>query len=111
VSVLICAVEPDQGFVSMMNYRTQEATSVGIPAPGSGITSVGERAIWAVEVPEQSGVTGQLPDFRPLVFDSATAGTRSHGFDLLPTGTKTNISGIGNVALTETSSWREISPS
>jgi hypothetical protein len=102
VSVLVCTAEPDQGFVSMMNYRTQEATSVGIPAPGSDITSVGARAIWAVEVPEQSGVTGQLPDFSPLVFDSATAGTRSHGFDLLPMGMKTNIGGIGDLALTET---------
>lgn len=96
VSFLVCAPEPGQGFVSMMNYRTQQATSVGVPAPRSDITSVGSRAIWAVE-----GISADLPDFSPMVFSDVTAGTQSHAFNLLPDGTTTSITGSGGNPLAQ----------
>jgi Peptidase A4 family len=97
VSVLVCAPQPGQGFVSMLNHRTQQATSVGIPHPGSDITSVGARAEWIVE-----GISADLPDFSSVVFIDAIAGTQHHSFNLYPAGTITNITGSGGNALTQT---------
>jgi Peptidase A4 family len=95
VSFLVCAPEANQGFVSMMNYRTQFATSVGVPAPGSDITSVGQRAEWIVE-----GISADLPDFGDVVFTNITAGTQSQSFNLSPAGQITNITGNGGADLT-----------
>jgi hypothetical protein len=94
VSFLVCSRQPNQGFVSMMNYRTQQATSVGIPAR-PGITSVGARAEWIVE-----GISIDLPFFTPAVFTNITAGTQNHSFNLSPDGSITNIKGSGGNALT-----------
>lgn len=95
VSFLVCSPQPDQGFVSMMNYRTQQATSVGIPAR-SGISSVGARAEWIVE-----GISADLPDFAPAVFSNIIAGTQHHSFNLSPDGSVTEITGNGGKALTQ----------
>lgn len=95
VSFLVCAPQPNQGFVSMMNYRTQQATSVGLPAR-PGITSAGDRAEWIVE-----GISADLPDFSPMVFTNISAGTQHHSFNLSPDGSITNISGNGGAALTQ----------
>ncbi|MDN7178750.1 A4/G1 family peptidase [Caballeronia sp. SEWSISQ10-4 2] len=95
VSFLVCSPQPDQGFVSMMNYRTQQATSVGIPAR-PGVTSVGGRAEWIVE-----GISADLPDFSPAVFTNISAGTQHHSFSLSPGGSITNIAGSGGSSLTQ----------
>jgi len=95
VSFLVCSAQPNQGFVSMMNYRTQQATSVGITAR-PGITSVGARAEWIVE-----GISADLPDFAPAVFTNITAGTQHHSFSLSPDGSITNITGSNGDSLTQ----------
>jgi Peptidase A4 family len=98
VSCLVCAPlqGQTQGSASFLNYRTQQATTVGIPAPGSDITSVGTRAIWAVE-----GISADLPDFSPQVFSSISAGTQSHAFNLSPDGVLSNITGNNNATLAQ----------
>lgn len=97
VSVLVCAPQPGQGFVSMLNHRTQQATSIGVPRPGGDITSVGARAEWIVE-----GISADLPDFSAVAFIDAQAGTQDYSFNLLPGGQITNITGGSGGALTET---------
>jgi hypothetical protein len=96
VSVLVCSPQPGQGFVSMLNHRTQQATSVGVPRPGSDITSVGARAEWIVE-----GISANLPDFSSVIFTDAMAGTQHHSFNLYPGGIITNITGSSGNALTQ----------
>jgi len=98
VSCLVCAPlsGQTQGSASFLNYRTQQAVTVGIPAPGSGITSVGARAIWAVE-----GISADLPDFSPMVFTNLTAGTQSHAFNLSPDGALSNITGNNGATLAQ----------
>jgi|GEM_PF-1638022 len=91
ITVLVCTPQPDHGFVSMLNVKTNVTTSVGVPAR-PGITSDGTTAEWIVE-----GVSPQLPDFVDVVFVNITAGTQHHSFDLTD-GTLTSISGTnGNL--------------
>ncbi len=96
VSCLVCGPLPGStnGSASFLNYRTNQALTVGIPAPGSDITSVGSRAIWAVE-----GISADLPDFAPVVFDNITAGTQAKAFNLSPGGVTSNIAGNGGATL------------
>jgi len=86
VSFLVCAPEPDHGFVSMQNLATNQVTSVGINAR-PGITSAGASAEWIVE-----GISADLPDFLPVTFSDCAAGTQDHSFNLAE-GTITNIQG------------------
>jgi Peptidase A4 family len=95
VSFLVCAPQPNHGFVSMMNYRTQQATSVGIDAR-PGITSAGASAEWIVE-----GISADLPDFFEVTFADVSAGTQHHSFNLSPDGIATNIGGNGGAALSQ----------
>ena len=97
VSFLVCAPQPDHGFVSMQNLTTGQATSVGIDAR-PGITSAGASAEWIVE-----GISADLPVFLPSVtFGSCSAGTQHNTFDLTPDGIITNIGG-SSAALTQAS--------
>jgi hypothetical protein len=97
VSFLVCAPQPDHGFVAMQNLTSGQATSVGIDAR-PGITSAGASAEWIVE-----GISADLPVFLPSVtFGSCSAGTQDNSFDLSPDGITTNVSG-SNGALTQTS--------
>jgi hypothetical protein len=86
VSFLVCAPEPDHGFVAMQNLSTNQVTSVGINAR-PGITSAGASAEWIVE-----GISADLPDFLPVTFTDCTAGTQHHTFNL-SNGFTTNIEG------------------
>jgi hypothetical protein len=90
VSCLVCGPwsGATNGSATFLNYRTNQATTVGIPAPGKDITSVGTRAIWAVE-----GISKDLPDFSPTVFTNATAGTQAKAFNFSPDGVTSNITG------------------
>jgi hypothetical protein len=80
VSVLVCAPQPNVGFVSMLNTTTGQAVSIGVPAPGPDIT-VGGAAQWTVEQ-----ASGALPDFSPVVFGSCIAGTPSVSLNLSSPG-------------------------
>jgi Peptidase A4 family len=96
VSVLVCASQPNHGFVSLHNITTNQATSVGLDAR-PGITSQGASAECIIE-----GISADLPVFLPSVtFSSFSAGTQHHSFDLQPTGITTNITGTNGV-LTQT---------
>ncbi len=90
VSCLVCGPwsGATNGSATFLNYRTNQATTVGIPAPGKDITSVGTRAIWAVE-----GISKDLPDFSPTVFTNATASTQAKAFNFSPDGVTSNITG------------------
>lgn len=98
VSCLVCGpvLGSTNGSASFLNYRTNQALTIGIPAPGSDITSVGSRAIWAVE-----GISADLPDFSPTVFSGITAGTQAQAFNLSPDGVTSNIAGSGGATLAQ----------
>jgi hypothetical protein len=87
ISVLVCAPQPDHGFVSLHNDTTHQATSVGIDAR-PGITSAGQSAEWIIE-----GISPELPVFFPVTFGSCAAGTKNHAFNAKPSGVTTNIAG------------------
>jgi len=95
VSFLVCAPEPDHGFVSMQNLGTGQVTSVGINAR-PGVTSAGASAEWIIE-----GISADLPDFVPVTFSDCSAGTQHHAFNLTD-GVVTNIQGSAG-ALTRAS--------
>lgn len=96
VTFLVCAPRPDHGFVSLFNETTRQATSVGIDAR-PGITSAGAYTECIVE-----GASDELPVFCPVTFNSYSAGTHNHAFDLVPGGYATNIGG-SSTALTAAS--------
>jgi hypothetical protein len=87
LSVLVCAPQPDHGFVFIKNDSTGQSTSVGIDAR-PGIKSVGESVEWIVE-----GASPELPIFYATTFEKCTAGTKSHGYHVQPSGVTTNIAG------------------
>jgi len=76
VSVLVCAPQPNHGFVILANSRTGQAIPVGInPQPGE--TANGPSAEWIVEA-----ITPLTPAFTPLVFFSCIAGNQNSSFGL-----------------------------
>jgi hypothetical protein len=86
ITTLVCAPQPTQGYMSMMNRQTGATTSVGIPPP-PGISSVGTTAEWIVE-----GISADLPNWVIVGFHECTAGTKSHSIDISHP-TVTEISG------------------
>jgi Peptidase A4 family len=77
VSVLVCAPQPTQGFVSMMNQNTNQAISVGISDPLGTTPYDGSTVEWIIEA------TGsQMPNFGTVAFTQVTAGTQHHVIDL-----------------------------
>ncbi|MEO7427254.1 MAG: A4/G1 family peptidase [Fibrobacteria bacterium] len=86
ISVLVCAVSPTQGFVSMLNRTTGLTTSSGITNP-TGFTSQGTAAEWVVE-----GISEDLPNWVLMSFHGCTAGTKNHLLDISKP-TVTEISG------------------
>jgi Peptidase A4 family len=75
IFVVVCAPQPDFGFISMLNLTRGRGTSVGIPAR-PGITAAGGSAEWIVEVPPNSP---HVPVFAPVTFTDCTAGSLPHG--------------------------------
>lgn len=75
VFVVVCAPQPDFGFVSMLNISRGIGVSVGIEAP-PGIVAHGHSAEWIVEAPTQSPY---IPIFSPVTFTDCTAGSLQHG--------------------------------
>jgi len=97
ISVIVCAQQPDLGYVMMLNVSTGQATRVGIPAR-PGITSQGASAEWIVECPSSS----EFPAFWPVTFNECAAGGNGVLFDLTPNGFPVNITGDGGDQLTQT---------
>jgi hypothetical protein len=81
ISVLVCSPQPQIGVAVFVNYTTGEATTVGIPIPGSDITAQGSTAQWTVE---QSGSV--LPQFTLVEFTNCSGGGPNLGFDLSAPG-------------------------
>ena len=48
VSVLVCAPQPDHGYVGMHNLTTGQMVSVGVDPP-AGVTANGPSAEWIIE--------------------------------------------------------------
>jgi hypothetical protein len=80
VSVLVCAPETNHGFVSMLNHRTNFATSVGVKDPTKDPYD-GSTVEWCVEAPST-----EMPSFGSVTFTNITAGTHSHVIDLSNAG-------------------------
>lgn len=105
ITCLVCAPQTNHGFVSIMNERTQQAMSIGVNPPANTL-SVGASAEWIVEGISQDLIPWDMFPL-PVVFDAitfggASAGTKSHSFNMQPKGFTTNISGNGGKALTQT---------
>lgn len=67
ISVLVCAPEPDHGFVMMGNHRTNQIVSIGVTAP-SGVTANGRTAEWIIEA-----LSNDTPIFTPITFFNCAA--------------------------------------
>ena len=93
ITVLVCAPQPNQGFCSMLNKTTNQATSIGITQPNS-VTSIGSSAEWIVE-----GVSSILPVFSTVIFQNCSAGTKDHAFNT-QRGVVIEITGAGGANLT-----------
>jgi Peptidase A4 family len=79
VSFLVCAEQPDFGYVWIANSSTGQHTSVGVPALPH-IASVGTTVEWIVEAPSNSP---DLPMFSPVTFTSCVGGSLgSHVLDV-----------------------------
>jgi len=100
LSVMVCAPEPNNGFVSMLNQTTQLATSVGVPAPGPDITALGQ-AQWTVEQGSP-----ELPEWVPMAFTNCSGNfiPSNLGFNLSAPGAGAeNITDSSGNALTSAS--------
>jgi hypothetical protein len=78
IFVVVCAPEPDFGFISMLNISRGIGSSVGVNAL-PGVTWEGGSAEWIVEVPDTSP---HMPIFSPVTFTNCTAGSQHEIFDL-----------------------------
>jgi hypothetical protein len=96
VTMLVCAPQTNHGFCSMLNKTTNVTTSIGITPPAN-VTSIGATAEWIVE-----GISSILPDFSPVVFSNAAAGTKDHAFNMAG-GIIVEITGTGGANLTSAS--------
>ncbi len=92
VGFLVLTTEPGHAFVSMMNYTTGQATSVGITPPGAN--SDGSSAEWVIE-----GNGALLADFYSVLFGQCVGGTKDHEFDLTNAFVDTVISADGATTL------------
>jgi hypothetical protein len=77
VSVLVCAPQADHGFVSMLNHRTNFATSVGVSDPLGKTPYDGSSVEWIVEAPST-----EMPNFGSVTFTHLNAGTKNSQFSL-----------------------------
>ncbi len=72
VSVLVCAPEPDHGFVMLENLRTDQIVSVGVSPGTSGEIANGPSAEWIIEALSQD-----TPAFTPVTFANCIAGSQN----------------------------------
>jgi hypothetical protein len=95
VSVLVCAPQPDHGFVSMENLTTGQIVSVGVDPP-AGLTANGPSAEWIIE-----SLSVDTPDFISWTCTNCAAG--SHDSSLTLTGATTLNMADNEVRTTVTS--------
>lgn len=93
VGVLVCAPESDHGFVAMINQRTNQAISVGVPDPSGTTPYDGSTVEWIVEA-----IGTEMPNFESVLFTQITAGTQSNTFDLKDAFTVNTVSGSTTLA-------------
>lgn len=98
VSFLVCAEQPDFGYVWISNFSTGQHTSVGIDALPQ-IASVGGTVEWIVEAPSGSP---DLPLFSPVTFNSCVGGSLGGQLHNVWHGNVVDIDG-SNGKLTKTS--------
>jgi len=77
VSVLVCAPQATQGYVSMMNQRTNQAISVAVADPQGATPYDGSTVEWIVE-----SISSEMPNFGTMTFTEVTAGTQNNTIDL-----------------------------
>lgn len=87
IFVVVCAPQPDYGFVSMLNITRGIGVSVGFNAPPD-IEAYGRSAEWIVEAPSKSPY---IPIFGPVTFTDCTTGSLQHGVSNLTGGYPTEI--------------------
>jgi len=95
VSVLVCAPEPNHGFVSMENLRTNQVVSVGVDQP-AGVAAPGPSAEWIIE-----SLSVDTPEFTPWSCIDCAAG--SHDSSLTLSGATTLNMADNEVRTTVTS--------
>ena len=95
VSVLVCAPQPDHGFVSMENLTTGQIVSVGVDPP-AGLTANGPSAEWIIE-----SLSVDTAAFTPWTCINCQAG--SHDSSLTLTGATTLNMADNEVQTTVTS--------
>jgi hypothetical protein len=103
IFVLVCAPEPQLGYVSFLNISKGHQTSVAINARPD-IQSLGASAEWIVEM-----VSPDLPAFDPVTFNGCAAATDSHLIDLGPFGSALDIVTSDEVFLTQSTIASETS--
>jgi hypothetical protein len=92
VGFLVPTPQPNHAFVSMLNYSTSQATSVGITPPGAD--NDGSSAEWVIE-----GNGSLLADFYSVLFGQCIGGTKDHDFDLLSAFVDSIVSSDGVTVL------------
>jgi hypothetical protein len=75
VVFLVLSPQPNHAFISMLNYNTNVATSVGITPQGAN--NDGSSAEWVIE-----GNGNLLADFYSVLLGQCIAGTKDHDFNL-----------------------------
>lgn len=75
VGFLVLTPQPNHAFISMLNYNTNVATSVGITPQGAN--NDGSSAEWVIE-----GNGNLLADFYSVLLGQCIAGTKDHDFNL-----------------------------
>jgi hypothetical protein len=88
ISVLVCAPQSDQGFVSIMNRNTNLAMSFGVSDPQGTTPYDGSTVEWIIEA-----INTEMPNFGSVTFTEVTAGTQHHTINLLNAFTVTATSG------------------
>lgn len=76
VSVLVCAPQPDHGYVSMENITTGQIVSIGVDPP-SGLTANGPSAEWIIE-----SLSADTADFTPWTCINCQAGSKDSSLTL-----------------------------
>jgi len=93
VSVLVCAPQPNHGYVSMMNHRTNVAISIGVSDPNGNAAYDGASVEWVIEA-----INTQMPNFGSVTFSQLSAGTKNHAIDLAHAFTANTVSGAKTLA-------------
>jgi hypothetical protein len=86
VSFLVCAREPNVGYVSMSNVSRGLHTSLPVIPSHDDLALVRPEAVWAVE-PR----TAELPVYDWMQFDSCVCCTQDELYELTPSGVVTNV--------------------